>query len=1191
VFQGALAGIAAVVGAVAWMTRLHSSVTVDPPRSAPAESVETVESDRPAPTSRRRLLRRPRGRTRRILLVAAALLATLAVTGGVIAFFSAGSNPGGGSAQAGTLDPGNEPTSVGDDRDVTVSWTQNSPAFLGGVLGNDPNDAGGYLVTRYADGDTNPIPAGDDCDGLRRGAADPLDCSESSLPTGRWQYTVTPKYYNWLGAASSKSVAAIVAPEAPDAVTLVNGGGVGSVWVNQANQDSLEVDVDLPGTSLDSDTVHLTISDGTSQVTADQPGTSGSGTATFTGLDVSGLDDGELTFAANVESSYGDLSDDTTASYDKDATSPTVVVSPDRSPDHNGWYNAAVTFSTAPGSFDNDSGLESCDDDLVYTAPDGSDLTVTLECLDKAGNTGSGTSGAFDFDDTNPIVDSVTPDRSPDHNGWYNAAVTWTAAGSDGTSGIDTCESLAYPGPDGADLTVTRTCTDVAGNSGSGSSPSFDFDDTNPSVTLTPGRGPDHNGWYNAPVLWTPSQTDATSGPDTCDAPVTYSTPDSATASVTRTCADQAGNVGSATATFQFDDTDPSVTLTPDRSPDHNGWYNAAVVWTPNQTDATSGPDTCQAAVNYTGPDSATASVTRTCADQAGNVGSATATFQFDDTDPVVNVLPLRSPDHNGWYNAPVTFSASTSTDATSGIDSCDANVTYSGPDGTGFSVSRTCTDNAGNSNSGTSALFKYDNTDPTVTLSLTAAGSASISGTTISYKANEAVAGNRTFRIRAAVADTTSGPASASFPAIATTGWTHAAEGPITTPSGGPYDSSAFTWVQNPAGNPTGYVVSFADDAGNPATQGVTFVNDSTAPTLTTLEMFDVNGNGKIDRVVATFNDALAACTTPCTSGWTLANVPSGGAISSVTVAGSAATVNISEGGGAPSTAVGTFTVALAATSGVQDVTSNHSSFAAQAPADKAAPARLTLEMFDNDTDGRIDRFVATFSENLAASSNTAQWTLASAPSGGTVASVSTSSAAATVLMNEGAGAEDTAVGAFTIALAANGTGIRDSAGNQSSFAAVAPADKAGPVAVSITDTDGVTNGRMESGDTLVVTFSEPIASSVAGSTVIEADPSGSPGPNDTLNIPGLTNGARPTGSDDYVTQNNQQVTCSGSTLAKSNGDKTITATVGATCSGTGNLGTNGTPTNFNYAPASTLTDAAGNPAAGSLIVLIRLF
>jgi hypothetical protein len=47
---------------------------------------------------------------------------------------------------------------------------------------------------------------------------------------------------------------------------------------------------------------------------------------------------------------------------------------------------------------------------------------------------------------------------------------------------------------------------------------------------------------------------------------------------------------------------------------------------------------------------------------------------------------------------------------------------------------------------------------------------------------------------------------------------------------------------------------------------------------------MKDTNGNGKVDQVVATFDKTLGSCSSPCTTGWTLTNVPSGGSIKSVT-------------------------------------------------------------------------------------------------------------------------------------------------------------------------------------------------------------------------------------------------------------------------------------------------------------------
>ena len=253
-------------------------------------------------------------------------------------------------------------------------------------------------------------------------------------------------------------------------------------------------------------------------------------------------------------------------------------------------------------------------------------------------------------------------------------------------------------------------------------------DATAPTVSLTAERGTDHNGWYNHAVAWTPAQTDATSGADSCQAAVVYSGPDSATASMTRTCTDLAGNAGSASVSFKYDATNPTVSLTPDRATDHNGWYDQAVTWTPSQTDATSGADSCQAAVAYSGPDSSSASVTASCTDLAGNTGDGAVGFQYDGTKPVVNVTASRAADSGGWYDHPVSFSASTSSDATSLIDSCGTDVVYSGPDTSSGSQSFTCTDLAGNSSS-SSIAFNYDATNPTSTITFPGSGPYNAAG------------------------------------------------------------------------------------------------------------------------------------------------------------------------------------------------------------------------------------------------------------------------------------------------------------------------------------------------------------------------------------------------------------------------------------------------------------------------------
>ena len=64
-----------------------------------------------------------------------------------------------------------------------------------------------------------------------------------------------------------------------------------------------------------------------------------------------------------------------------------------------------------------------------------------------------------------------------------------------------------------------------------------------------------------------------------------------------------------------------------------------------------------------------------------------------------------------------------------------------------------------------------------------------------------------------------------------------------------------------------------------------------------------------------------------------------------------------------------------------------------------------------------------------------------------------------------------------MTLTLSANANGVRDAAGNQSSFGATAVSDKAGPVPVALTDTNGTLDGKFEAGDTMTVTFSESVS------------------------------------------------------------------------------------------------------------------
>ena len=143
-----------------------------------------------------------------------------------------------------------------------------------------------------------------------------------------------------------------------------------------------------------------------------------------------------------------------------------------------------------------------------------------------------------------------------------------------------------------------------------------------------------------------------------------------------------------------------------------------------------------------------------------------------------------------------------------------------------------------------------------------------------------------------------------------------------------------------------------------------------SDIPLLTSLTMLDTNDNGRVDAVRATFSSDVT-CADPCTSPWSLANVPSGGSLDSVAVSGDTATLTLAEGSGAADTSVGAFTVALAADSvtGIVDADADAASFDPAAPADGAGPVPVDFDSTDGVTPNWMepgDTFSVTFSEPI---------------------------------------------------------------------------------------------------------------------------------------------------------------------------------------------------------------------------------
>ncbi len=163
------------------------------------------------------------------------------------------------------------------------------------------------------------------------------------------------------------------------------------------------------------------------------------------------------------------------------------------------------------------------------------------------------------------------------------------------------------------------------------------------------------------------------------------------------------------------DATPPVVTgAAAERGADAGDWFNHPVAVGFAGTDATSGLAGC-AGGTYGGPDSGAAVVSGSCRDVAGNTSSGSLTLRYDATPPVVAVNAARPPDANGWYRAPVAV-AFTGTDGLSGVASCDAPVTFKGPDTENATLSGSCRDAAGNTGAPASLGLRYDSTPPVAT-------------------------------------------------------------------------------------------------------------------------------------------------------------------------------------------------------------------------------------------------------------------------------------------------------------------------------------------------------------------------------------------------------------------------------------------------------------------------------------------
>jgi hypothetical protein len=378
----------------------------------------------------------------------------------------------------------------------------------------------------------------------------------------------------------------------------------------------------------------------------------------------------------------GNSASDTVSGINIDKTAPVLNGS-----FPSGWHTGDVTVNWTCTDPLSGPAAQPADSTVIG---EGSNLSATTGCDDKAGNSTIKNVSGIQIDRTAPsTAASVSGGRT---NGWYSADVDFTLDASDNLSGVaDTLYSIdggpaqSYSakvtiGTNGTH-TVTYWSKDKAGNveDKTGNSITLKIDKDPPSLDGKATTAPNTNGWYagDVTVAWTCSDTG--SGLDgTCPADSTVPG-EGENLGASASVSDLAGNsISTTVGGIKIDRTNPTTTASVAQVP-ATGWYTDAVGVTLTGHDSLSGVDTTYYTVDggasqtYDGALSVGADGTHEIAfwskDNAGNVETAGApiTLNIDKTAPTTEVTNPISPD-SGWFvtsGIPVAFRA---TDSDSGV-------------------------------------------------------------------------------------------------------------------------------------------------------------------------------------------------------------------------------------------------------------------------------------------------------------------------------------------------------------------------------------------------------------------------------------------------------------------------------------------------------------------------------------------
>jgi len=421
-----------------------------------------------------------------------------------------------------------------------------------------------------------------------------------------------------------------------------------------------------------------------------------------------------VTFTCTTTSAGGVASKSVTIK--RDTVAPTLsfgTATP--AADANGWRHGdvSVPFTTNDAT----SGvLSTSSTNPVVITGSGTGLKQTVSVTDRAGNTATFTTPAFNIDSSAPIIQSSV-NGTPGDNGWYrgNVLVSWTVTDPESTvSSTSGCDPAAVSMDTSG---TTFTCTATSGGGSFSSSVTVKRDATPPGLSFgAPSPAPNASGWNTGDVSFPFTASDATSGIASTSVPNPVVIGGAGAGLQTDVVvSDAAGNSATfTTPAVNIDRSAPVIQPQVSGTAGNSGWYTSdvQVAWAIDEAPGSIlGTTGCEAATVT----SDTAGVTFNCSvTSAGGTTSSSVTVKRDATPPVLNFgTPSPSPNSNGWNKTNVSIPF-TRSDALSGLAATStASPLVLNTEGAGLTGQVVVTDVAGNSATFTSVARNIDKTAP----------------------------------------------------------------------------------------------------------------------------------------------------------------------------------------------------------------------------------------------------------------------------------------------------------------------------------------------------------------------------------------------------------------------------------------------------------------------------------------------